>query len=261
MAYHETRNFPDTEKDGLAKELRATSMLLLRTITRESVKSQKDFLNALDKTIEIQLDILLLLKLAFRMGFIDQGVYQTMEEDLKGLESITNEMKGMHGIPVSTDSIFTQLKPDKQQSAPSDTSRQKEKPKKAKPARQSSNRSRHSRSPKAKSEKIPPGKQKKQKLEEVIKPRNSEPATSIDLDNFTGTPLYEDDANVVPSTVSETRDLNESKSADIKESKETDIADEKETPKKKTRKKPSRSRWSLKRSTSKKPAGKPKLDK
>ena len=261
MIYHETRNFPDTEKDGLAKELRISAMLLLRQITRESVKTQKDFLNALDSTIEIQLDILLLLKLAFRMGFIDQGVYQTMEEDLKGLESITNEMKGMHGIAVASDSIFTHAKPEKKPdkkpakrpNVSSDKTKPKEKAKEDKPARQSSNRSRRGRSSKAKPEKPQTSKPKKQKLESVIKPEESDATTSIALENFEGTPLYEDGNDIAPKIENEMIVSDELKSGAESDNIESDTPDEKSAPKKKSGRRPARSRWSLKRSSSKKP--------
>ncbi|MFH1514924.1 MAG: hypothetical protein ABIG42_05635, partial [bacterium] len=146
MVYHETAKFPNSEKDGLAKELRSTAMLLLRTITRDSVKDQREFLAALDKTIDIQLDLLILLKLAFRMGFMEQRVYQTMEEDLKGLESIANEMKGMHGIKIADQSIFSKMTTDEK----------KEKKPLIKPVKKDS----------------PPGRKEKQKFE---KPRQNNP--------------------------------------------------------------------------------------
>lgn len=109
MIYHETRNFPPEEKEGLAKELRMTSVKLLRMITIESIKSPKDFLNGLDKTVETQLDILLLLKLAFRLGYINKRAYQTLEEDLKGLEVIANNMRSMHGLPPARWSIHEKV--------------------------------------------------------------------------------------------------------------------------------------------------------
>jgi hypothetical protein len=265
MAYHETRNFPDTEKDGLAKELRATAMLLLRTITRDSVKSQKDFLNALDKTIEIQLDILLLLKLAFRMGFIDQGVYQTMEEDLKGLENISNEMKGMHGMHISSDSIFGKLQPEskpvkkplKKPSAPVSSSKPKEKPKETRQAKQPSSKSRRGRSTQAKPAKAPmetKQKQNPQKPPATNKPEKFSLAASIALDDFKGTPLYDDIDEKPP----EASDSTQPDSVTQKKDTKSVEPEEKETQKKSTPKKPGRSRWSLKRSTSRKPSGKSK---
>ncbi len=270
MAYHETRNFPDAEKDGLAKELRTTAMLLLRTITRDSVKSQKDFLNALDKTIEIQLDILLLLKLAFRMGFIDQGVYQTMEEDLKGLENISKEMKGMHGMHVSSDSIFDKLQPEsKPEKKPvkkpkaqvsSSKQKEKEKPKEARPAKQPASRSRRGRSTQAKPAKVPMETQQKQnpqKLPDAKKPEKFSLAASIALDDFKGTPLY-DDIDDMPPDTNEASDSTQPDSVTQKEDTKSVEPDEKETPKKSTPKKAGRSRWSLKRSTSRKPSGKSK---
>lgn len=261
MIYHETRNFPDGEKDGLAKELRISAMLLLRTITRDSVLAQKDFLNAVDKTIEIQLDLLLLLKLSFRMGFIDQGVYQTMEEDLKGLENIANEMKGMHGIPVSSDSIFTHAKPAKKPNVSSSQPKQEEKPKEDKPAKQSSSRSRRGRSSKVKPEKPKSTKPQKQKMESVIPPKKSDALTSIALENFEGTPLYEDSSDIAPKVENEKFASSGSKPVVQEETTQSDVPkdtqDEKETPKKKPGRRPSRSRWSLKRSTLKKPPAKP----
>lgn len=271
MAYHETRNFPDAEKDGLAKELRATSMLLLRTITRDSVKSQKDFLNALDKTIEIQLDILLLLKLAFRMGFIDQGVYQTMEEDLKGLENISNEMKGMHGMHISPDSIFGKLQPEsksekkpvKKPVAPVSAPKEKEKPKDTKPAKHSSSRSRRGRSTQAKPAKTPMATMQTQNPKispDANKPEKFSLAASIALDDFKGTPLY-DDTDEMPPDTNKKSDSTQPDSVAPKEDTKSDKPDENETQKKRTDKKPGRSRWSLKRSTSRKSSGKSKSDK
>ncbi|MCD6218098.1 hypothetical protein J7L05_09605 [bacterium] len=265
MAYHETRNFPDAEKDGLAKELRATSMLLLRTITRDSVKSQKDFLNALDKTIEIQLDILLLLKLAFRMGFIDQGVYQTMEEDLKGLENISNEMKGMHGMHISSDSIFAKLQPEskpekkpaKNPTALVSSSKPKEKPKETRQAKQPSSKSRRGHSTQAKPAKAPMETKQKQNPQNppaANKPEKFSLAASIALDDFKGTPLYDDTDEMPP----EANDSTQSGSGAQKKDTKSVEPEEKETQKKSTPKKPVRSRWSLKRSTARKPSGKPK---
>ena len=109
MIYHETRSFPAEEKEGLARELRLTSMKLLRVLTIESVKPPKEFLKALDDTVPIQLDILLLLKLGFRLTYINKRAYQTLEEDLKGLELIANNMRNMHGLSPAKWSIHEKV--------------------------------------------------------------------------------------------------------------------------------------------------------
>lgn len=264
MVYHETRNFPEAEKEGLAKELRLGAMLLLRTITRESIKPQKEFLKSLDNTVEIQLDVLLLLKLAFRMGFIDQGVYQTMEEDLKGLEHIVNEMKGMHGIPISSESIYSHITAVK--SKPEET---KPKPEPVKPKiedkkvqerqgpKPQPGRSRRSRSPRPKPSVTPSPKPdilKKEpdapkvgiKKPEEPKPIEKKPEIQTSTpknvfpEEFNGTPLYDDD--VPPKLSSSSSEKNNDSE---KNPKQNESVSEKHPRKRK-------GRWTLKRSVGRK---------
>jgi hypothetical protein len=262
MIYHETRSFPEAEKEGLAKELRLGAMLLLRTITRESIKPQKEFLKSLDNTVEIQLDVLLLLKLAFRMGFIDQGVYQTMEEDLKGLEHIVNEMKGMHGIPISSESIYSHITADK--SKPEDS---KSKPEPIKPKiedkkvqerqgpKPQPGRSRRSRSPRPKPGVSPkpdiPRKEPEAPKAGIKKPEEPKPIekkpeiqTSTPKntfpEEFNGTPLYDDDAPPMPSS-----SVAESNKDSEKNPKPIEPVSEKHPRKRK-------GRWTLKRSVGRK---------
>ena len=240
MVYHETAKFPQSEKEGLAKELRSSSMLLLRTITRDSVKDQKEFLGALDKTIDIQLDVLILLKLAFRMGFMVQRVYQTMEEDLKGMESIANEMKSMQGIKISDESIFTQMSKDKKQEK-----RPQRKPAKKPPlpAKKEKPRYEKPRTGNPQSKRGAPPKPKSKSLAPIEKTdRRRESANPVNPGDFAGTPLYDDDdpAVIQPEKVIDAT----SKTEDQKP------AGADKTPKRKS----TRSRWSLKRSVSKRPS-------
>lgn len=262
MVYHETRSFPEAEKEGLAKELRLGAMLLLRTITRESIKPQKEFLKSLDNTVEIQLDVLLLLKLAFRMGFIDQGVYQTMEEDLKGLEHIVNEMKGMHGIPVSSESIYSHVTAVKSKPEEIKPKPEPVKPKiedKKVPERQGPKpqpgRSRRSRSPRPKpvistkpdilkkepeAQKIGVKKPEESKvIEKKPEAQTSTPKKTFP-EEFSGTPLYDDDFSSMPSSSS-----SESNNDSEKNIKQSEPASEKHPRKRK-------GRWTLKRSVGRK---------
>ena len=265
MIYHATRRFPESEKDGLVKELRTTAMLLLRTITRESVKPQKEFLQSLDRTVEIQLDILLLLKLAFRMGHMEQRVYQTLEEDLKGLEKIVNEMKGLHGIPLSTGSIYDQLqiqtkqgvkKPDESKSATS-KSRPKDKSRSTKTRKTTSSKSKrpYSRSKSSRDTRSTKDQDKSsltsktEKSDDKAKPQKT---TDVSHQNFEGTPLYDDDISETASNEGQPKKKDDTKKED-KEIKENDKNADAST---KAKKKTSRGRWSLKRSISRKQGSK-----
>jgi hypothetical protein len=263
MVYHETRNFPEAEKEGLAKELRLGAMLLLRTITRESIKPQKEFLKSLDSTVEIQLDVLLLLKLAFRMGFIDQGVYQTMEEDLKGLEHIVNEMKGMHGIPISAESIYSHItavksKPEESKPKPEPVKpkiEEKSVPERQGPKPQPGHSSRRSRSPRPKPivsskpdiiKKEPEAQKVAVKKPEEPKPVEKKPEIHATVpkkvfpEEFSGTPLYDDDPPPMPSHSS-----SESNNDSEKNPRQSESASDKHPRKRK-------GRWTLKRSVGRK---------
>lgn len=264
MIYHETRNFPDAEKEGLAKELRLGAMLLLRTITRESIKPQKEFLKSLDCTIQMQLDVLLLLKLAFRMGFIDQGVYQTMEEDLKGLEHIVNEMKGMHGIPISAESIYSHItavksKPEESKSKPEPVkpkTEEKSVQEKQGPKPQAGRSSRRSRSPRPKPnvsakpadvvKKEPEAPKTVVKKPEESKLTEKKPEIQTTPKNtfpeeFSGTPLYDDDDN--PQVLSNSSSEKNNDSEKVTEQSESE--GDKHSRKRK-------GRWTLKRSVGRK---------
>ena len=276
MIYHETRHFPSEEKEGLARELRLVAVNLLRVITIESTKPQKEFLKALDDTLPIQLDILLLLKLAFRMRFIDERAYQTLEEDLKGLENMINNMKGMHGMAPATKTIHDKVpstadepvKRDEKPSVPLPKSEKTAPPPPMERGKPSKNpvpppreQPRHGRHLKHRPEKpLPRRPMEKKPLPQVInkppisgsKPLPSKSASSsLPPREFEGTPLFEDDTQ---QTTTSTPLKSEKKSSEEKsQSSQTETSETKkkqeEAAKNKTQVK---GLWSLRRSTMKK---------